>query len=449
MAEKTRRRRSPCACTCGGCAGVLLLGLVVFAIVYASVGNRRYDVPPPAPMPVPNGYDDYVAAARMLQANGGTKGMYGTKPGQETTPALALEEVVTARNAPAMARMRQAFGKECRAPEMRTAAHTMPELAGIRDLARLLSADADVRRARGDHAGALSDGLDTIEMGLDVRRGGVFIHGLVGIACEAIAHASMLQSVEHVPPADARRLAGRMEKILVRRAPYADTLAAEQNFERCMIGEIDRSPSGLLWVTSQGADPSAGDASVVPVGVRNVAGRIGWRFMRDRTIAELERYLPATLAEARKPVPEPTSSIAAILVPVFAQASAKFDLIDARSRLLLVVLAIRAYRGEHGALPKSLADLGLDPRLTSDPYSGKPLVYRPKDGDYLLYSVGPDFKDDGGVPANEDGQSVLGDLGVSMFRYNPQGSTQTQRYYRRVPHMLPPNLPPGAPALNP
>ena len=34
-----------------------------------------------------------------------------------------------------------------------------------------------------------------------------------------------------------------------------------------------------------------------------------------------------------------------------------------------------------------------------DPYSEKPLVYRPMDGDFILYSLGEDFEDDDGTPS--------------------------------------------------
>ena len=67
---------------------------------------------------------------------------------------------------------------------------------------------------------------------------------------------------------------------------------------------------------------------------------------------------------------------------------------------LVSVLAILTHRAQKGRLPDSLAELEAEARLPSvpiDPYSGKPLVYRVVADDFILYSVGEDFTDSGGV----------------------------------------------------
>jgi hypothetical protein len=64
------------------------------------------------------------------------------------------------------------------------------------------------------------------------------------------------------------------------------------------------------------------------------------------------------------------------------------------------VLAIGGYRTEHGRYPEKLQELipkYLD-RVPIDPLSGGETRYRQTTGGYLLYSVGPNRKDDGGPP---------------------------------------------------
>src|SRR5262249_28006200 len=53
---------------------------------------------------------------------------------------------------------------------------------------------------------------------------------------------------------------------------------------------------------------------------------------------------------------------------------------------------------EHGAYPKELAELAPKylTQVPEDLFSGKPLIYRPADKGYLLYSVGTNGVDDGG-----------------------------------------------------
>jgi hypothetical protein len=49
--------------------------------------------------------------------------------------------------------------------------------------------------------------------------------------------------------------------------------------------------------------------------------------------------------------------------------------------------------------------------LPQDPFSGKDFVYRRTGGDYSLYSIGQNLKDDGGkVPEKSEDRTKSGDL---------------------------------------
>jgi hypothetical protein len=66
---------------------------------------------------------------------------------------------------------------------------------------------------------------------------------------------------------------------------------------------------------------------------------------------------------------------------------------------ILTVLALKQWRIEKGAYPSGLCELVRDGFLKAwpmDPYSDKSLVYRKTGDDFILYSVGPNFTDDGG-----------------------------------------------------
>ena len=66
---------------------------------------------------------------------------------------------------------------------------------------------------------------------------------------------------------------------------------------------------------------------------------------------------------------------------------------------LVAILAIMRWRGATGAYPPDLQTLVEAGYLTSvpmDPYSDGALVYKRTQGDFLLYSVGENFVDDGG-----------------------------------------------------
>jgi len=86
-----------------------------------------------------------------------------------------------------------------------------------------------------------------------------------------------------------------------------------------------------------------------------------------------------------------------------------------RSRLLLVDLALRAHRDDHGAFPASLVDLvpGYLKALPADPFTGEPFIYRPGPDGFTLYSPGRDRRDDGGDAVTdlllEDDEEGAGD----------------------------------------
>ncbi|MBI3721527.1 MAG: hypothetical protein HY248_03155, partial [Fimbriimonas ginsengisoli] len=66
----------------------------------------------------------------------------------------------------------------------------------------------------------------------------------------------------------------------------------------------------------------------------------------------------------------------------------------ARSRLLILTCRALAQVKRTGAAPRDLSEIPT--RLRQDPYTGRPFAYRADGPDFVLYSVGADFKDDGG-----------------------------------------------------
>jgi hypothetical protein len=64
-------------------------------------------------------------------------------------------------------------------------------------------------------------------------------------------------------------------------------------------------------------------------------------------------------------------------------------------RLALTALAVENYRNKTGKLPKDLSALGSDFAELEDPFTGENLQYHRTEKGYVVYSVGPDLKDNG------------------------------------------------------
>jgi hypothetical protein len=86
-------------------------------------------------------------------------------------------------------------------------------------------------------------------------------------------------------------------------------------------------------------------------------------------------------------------------------------------RCLVVSLALERYRQEKGSWPDKLE--ALTPKylagLPLDPYDGKPIRYRRVAEGVIVYSVGPDGKDDGGVLDRRNPIKPGTDLGLQLW----------------------------------
>jgi hypothetical protein len=98
--------------------------------------------------------------------------------------------------------------------------------------------------------------------------------------------------------------------------------------------------------------------------------------------------------------PSPYTAIAAMLAPAMEKASQKTVRSQTAVKLALAAIALERYRVAHGDFPEKLEQLVPQflAAVPQDPMAQQPFHYkRTDDGWFLLYSVGPDGKDDGGV----------------------------------------------------
>jgi hypothetical protein len=75
-------------------------------------------------------------------------------------------------------------------------------------------------------------------------------------------------------------------------------------------------------------------------------------------------------------------------------------------KLLQTHLAIRLFQLDNDRLPSSLDELVPNylPAVPQDPFANGPLIYRLSDEGYVLYSVGRNGQDDGGIEQNSSGR---------------------------------------------
>jgi hypothetical protein len=99
------------------------------------------------------------------------------------------------------------------------------------------------------------------------------------------------------------------------------------------------------------------------------------------------------------------------LIQIFMPATVRVSELVYRGKMYqdstLTVLALLRWQLQKDQYPAALDELvaaGFLKELPKDPYSDKPLVYKKTDDDFTLYSIGPNFKDDGGEVAIAHGR---------------------------------------------
>ncbi|HEV2327599.1 MAG TPA: hypothetical protein VGY56_02295 [Verrucomicrobiae bacterium] len=114
---------------------------------------------------------------------------------------------------------------------------------------------------------------------------------------------------------------------------------------------------------------------------------------------------------------------------------------EVAQRVVTTAIALKRYQLKHGIYPPNLDALvpGYLPVVPLDPVDGKPLRYRPNsDGTYLLYSAGPNCKDDGGNPALEKSveggnMSWLNNHALDWVWPQPPTAAETRDYWAHRP----------------
>ncbi len=93
-----------------------------------------------------------------------------------------------------------------------------------------------------------------------------------------------------------------------------------------------------------------------------------------------------------------TNLLIALLVPTLEQACLLEDRGKMTHEIETLAVALACYHAENGRWPAELKELcpSLLKAIPADRFSGKPLIYKPSEKGYLLYSVGMNMRDDGG-----------------------------------------------------
>jgi hypothetical protein len=256
------------------------------------------------------------------------------------TQSVAELQAVLNQNSNALTIVRGALDKQWAAPVSYDSNYIfamISNVTAVKVLAQMFCAEG--RMAELDHRTneALKSYIQCIQLGQKCTHGALMIQDLVGIACKAMGH----QAAQGI-------------------WPLLDDVSLQIFLDR--LTEIDHSNDSADESIRRDHDWSRGSLGL----------RYFWTSLFQRgSLREVEERFRARHLRS-----------------------------EAEIRLLHADIAIELFRRKNERYPSSLSELvpACVNTVPLDPFSGQPLIYRVTTNSYLLYSIGPDRKDDGGKP---------------------------------------------------
>ena len=131
----------------------------------------------------------------------------------------------------------------------------------------------------------------------------------------------------------------------------------------------------------------------------------------------------ANRLDAAVPALPRTQVIVRTIMPSLSRAVALHHRITAHLRSAKAVLAAERFRLDTGRLPKSLEELvpTYFEALPVDPFTATPLRFAVSDEGIVIYSIGEDLVDDGGLVARQKNRPHLRDVGVRLHKPEHRG----------------------------
>ena len=404
----------------------LLLVLTLGVFFWDRAANTLpASLPPPHPMPAVNARDYYIAATNALV----NRNKIGEAVMSRPAPAQPIQKgpsprpfsgklsppphlyspgekaKLVAENSQAVSLLHQGFRYPYQELPIASFNTPTPQYAKFRQLARLMFLSAQVKAAQGDWNGAVNADLDAVQLGETVPRGGGLIGMLVGAACQSIGRKHIWEAVPLLSATEARAAARGLEAIRASHVPLAETMQEEKWDVQASLRQAMQQRS---W--PQRLIPPDDPSTPIDEGDEEPLSRpmVVWIKLegKRKIMANYTGYMDQVIAQAHQPYakhptppPLPYDPVCQLLLP----ATFKVRLNEVRSvsqnALLVTALALQAYHQDHKAYPPSLTALvpGYLKAVPTDPFAlSGPLRYKLVGAKYVLYSVGPDGKDDGG-----------------------------------------------------
>ena len=296
----------------------------------------------------------------------------------------------------------------------------------MRDGARLLAADTRCKAADGDPRGALENIGAMFSIAEHTAADSILVMQLVAIAIDRIA-AGTLEAVLASGTATAEDLAAaNIHDHISYRKQLARALRMEEAFGLsilCQVGGGDE-PLWTFMARDEDIEGPVFEGLVIAAPLYRV-------FLLKDDVATYRENMYRLGSLSARPYYEvkeefeavekqfssrPQGIVTQCQFPALSPCVKVCARGDARRGAARVGLAMCRYRAAKQAFPETLQELVPEflPAVPRDPFCGQPLRLKSTDQDLIIYSIGPNGKDDDGVPF--DREEETGDITFRLVR---------------------------------
>ncbi|MGH7132798.1 MAG: hypothetical protein ACREJO_12720, partial [Phycisphaerales bacterium] len=309
----------------------------------------------------------------------------------------------------------------------------LPQLGAYRQMSRMLAMDARVAASRGDGTRVLADLEAMLGVARHSQEDGTLIAQLVGLAIMAMQTQLVGELLRDQPElfsdAQLTRLAHVLAAYRVSRngpAEQFDVSLERSSFEDMLqrFYSDDGDGDGRLLGTVYGM---TNDFGLVPAGsgsklvapaasgfaasrkrtrelFNEIMGRIDAEASRPLWLRDMKAVNEWVDSQVGTPVGRLRHPVLAMVLPAYGRVFSGLDTDLMRRDAATAAIAVELFKRKHGRVPASLEELTplMLPAVPVDRWAGVPMRYKADGGELtggrpLIYSVGADRVDDGGV----------------------------------------------------
>jgi len=240
---------------------------------------------------------------------------------------------------------------------------------------------------------------------------------LVGIACISIGTQTAFDGVyrNNYPANELKRFLKGLDGVRSRLPDFAHAMKCEKAFGLATIDDGMRlGPQSITAMGGPIRKSSPLQLRAFRIILPDRAIKKDMAAYYDRLIAAAGRpyHLPEGRLDDKKLLAQikPWNILGHMLLPAVTRVRAEAENCRASIEMLRIAVAIKMFQQEVGEYPDNLKLLTANKFLKGlpvDPLSGKPFIYKLKEGEFVLYSIGANLKDDGGDIDLGQGREIL------------------------------------------